>query len=195
MTPHTEGSTADARALRRLTRRELHRSRSLTASVALWVTALVVAAIATMLVLERTGTTIPGLALPGSAEIATLAGGAGAVGIAIGAAAAVLGACMLVAALTPARRRRHALQRPGIAMLADDALLASAISRAASRGSHLPLDRASTSLGRAVATVALRPQSGFTSDAPAADAAVRALVDALRPTPGLRVVVREERSA
>lgn len=205
MTPHTEGSTAtldtsvrgttEARALRRLARRELHRSRSLSASAALWITALAVAAIAALLLLERTGTTVPGLALPGSAEIATLAGGAGAVGLAIGAAAVVLGAALLVAALTPARRRRHALQRPGMAMLADDALLASAISRAASRGSRLPLDRARTSLGRAAAMVALHPQSGFSSDAPAADAAVRSLIESLRPTPGLRVVVREERSA
>ncbi|MET4098802.1 threonine dehydrogenase-like Zn-dependent dehydrogenase [Agrococcus sp. UYP10] len=193
--PQPGAPTPDARELRRLERCELHRSRSLSASIALWLTALAVAAVAALLLLERTGTTVPGATLPGSAEIASLAGGAGAVGIAIGAAAGLVGLAMLILALAPGRRSRRALQREGVAIVADDAVLASAISRAAALASRAPVDRTRTTLGRTSAEVALRPPSGFATDTAAADEAARALIEALRPRPTVRVVVREERDA
>lgn len=184
----------DARALRRLERRELHRSRSLSASIALWATALALAAPGALVLAERAGLAIPGVHLPGADAVASLAGAAGPVGIVVGAAAAAFGLVLLVLALAPGRRQRHALERDGIAVIVDDRVLASAISRTAARAARATPDRARTVVGRGSAAITLRPATGFRLDATAAREAGTTLVEHLRPRGAMRVVAKEERA-
>lgn len=185
-------SPAERRTMRRLERRELHRSRSLSASIALAATALAVLAPGALVLAERAGIAIPGLVLPGAAEVDAIAAQGSPVGIGVAIAALVLGIVLLGLALTRGRRARHALERDGVVVIAEDRVIAAAVSRAAARAARSTPDRARTLVSRGSAHVALRTQPGYRLDAAAAKEGAVALVDALRPKGRLRITAKEE---
>lgn len=171
----------------KLERRELHRSRSLSASIALILTALALVAGALLVTLGPAGLLPSGVSADAVHETLVNAGG---VSIAIGAALAIVGIVWLLLAITPGRRARRALQRDDVVIVVDDATLASALSGTAARAGRVSIDSAATILSSRRATVELAPGAGFDADLDAAQSSTAALVDRLQTKPGLRTTVK-----
>lgn len=178
------------RADRRLLRRELHRSRSAPAVVVLVVIAIVSAWFAVecaLRLLDRPAL----LARPG----AVIDGAVAAVQdptdlvVAIGAAALLLGLVLVVLALSPGRRSRHVLDDDRVLVIAEDAVIASALARTARTAAALGPDRAQAWVARRRAQVRLVPTAGVEVPETEVRTAVGDAVEHLRIQPPVRVSV------
>jgi hypothetical protein len=179
-------STTEKRLYTRVTRRSLHRSRSVAVAVALVVAVVILAWIGTESVLAAISA--PALLLSPSDAIAAIeAPGPIAAGVAAG--LALLGVIFVILAVTPGRRARHELPDERMAVIVDDAVLAGALSKAAISESRLPATRVSTTVSRRVGAVSVVPTSGTLLNAPAITRAVGSVVESLSPRPALRVAV------
>lgn len=171
---------------RRIVRRERYRSRSLSVSIALTLVALGAAYLAVEWVLWSLGLKELLLSPQGfmdrvnsPSQFVLLAAGV----------AALIGLAFLLIALLPSGRARHALPHERLAIVVDDAVLASAIGRAARTEASVPADRVRTTVSARRAAVAVTPSSGVTIDKPSVDAATQKLADDLAPMPRLRLAV------
>lgn len=188
------------RTLRRLERRELHRSRSVSASIALAASTLVAGTLATVAMLGRAGA----LSLPQPDDATTSIGAVTvrdpqsvlALGMTVGAwlwiavGVLALGLTWLLLAVTRGRRARHALRRDDLVVIVDDAVLASAISREAAVGADVRHGGVRTAVSAHAAAVELRPSPGNRPDVASAGTAARRAVDALSLTHPMRTHVR-----
>ena len=171
---------------RRILRRERFRSRSASVSIALGLVALGAAYVAVEWVLSFLGqralllspqTAVDGVNSP-SVWGVTAAG-----------TAIALGLVVLLLALIPGRRARHTLPHDRLAIVVDDAVLASAIGRAARTEASVPADRVRTTVSARRALVAVTPSSGIAVDKPSVQAATERLAADLAPVPPLRLAV------
>ncbi len=169
---------------RRLVRRERYRSRSRAAIIALGLVSLGLAYLGVESVLAALGLA-PLLAGPEQ-----LANGVNSptLLVVIGAGAAMLfGLVLVVLALVPGRRARHAIPHERMAVVVDDGVLAGALGRAARGAASVPADRVRTTVSARRARVAITPSSGFPVDRSAVEAAARAMAANLAPVPRLSV--------
>ncbi|MFC7431647.1 MULTISPECIES: hypothetical protein [unclassified Agrococcus] len=173
--------------MRRYERRELHRSRSLSSSIALIVTAAVLVCGALVAILGPMGLLPTGITGEG---VQTFLVSAGAASIATGVGVMIVGLVWLALGLGHGRRSRRALERDGVVVIVDDATLASAISGTVARAARVGSGAASTVLGRRRARTLVRADAGFDADVDAAQAAAAATLDALRPRRTLRADVQ-----
>lgn len=172
--------------MRRYERRELHRSRSLSSSIALIASAVVLVCGALVAILGPMGLLPPGITGDG---VATFLLSTGAASIATGVGVMVVGLVWLVLGLSSARRSRRALDRDGVVLIVDDATFASALSGTVARAARVGSGAASTVLGRRRAATVVQPEAGFAADLDAARAAATTTIDALRPKRSLRADV------
>ncbi|SDH59838.1 hypothetical protein [Agrococcus jejuensis] len=173
--------------MRRYERRELHRSRSLSSSLALIVSAIVLVCGSLVAILGPLGLLPSGITGEG---VGTFLVSAGAASIGTGVGVMVVGLVWLVLGLSAGRRSRRALERDGVVLIVDDSTFASALSGTAARAARVGSGAASTVLGRRRAATTLRPDAGFEADVDAARAAATSTIDALRPKRGLRADVK-----
>ena len=171
---------------RRLVRRERYRSRSRAVVIALALICLGLAFVGTESVLAALGLA-PLLVAPDrlidSINTPSML-------VTIGAGAAVLfGLVLVVLALAPGRRARHAIPHERMAVIVDDNVLAGALGRAARTAASVPADRVRTTVSARRARVAVTPSSGFPLDRATVSAATDALAAALAPAPRVRVDV------
>lgn len=171
---------------RRLVRREQYRSRSRAVIIALALMSLGLAYVGTESVLAALGLA-PLLVAPDQAvdgiNTPTML-------VTIGAGAAMLfGLVLVVLALAPGRRARHAVPHARMAVVVDDNVLAGALGRAARVAASVPADRVRTTVSARRARVAVTPSSGFPIDRASVSDATDALTAALAPTPRVRVAV------
>ena len=176
----------------RILRRETHSSRSVAAITVAVVLVLLAAWLATEAVLRL-------LSLP--ALLANPAGMAGVVADApavdpalllpIGIAAALIGLVLVIIAVLPGRLARHHFTTDRSAVVVDNEVIASSIARHAAHAGGVSPDNASVGVSHRVATVTLRPSSGYPVDADAIRAATAQEIDRIDVRPGLtaRVVV------
>jgi uncharacterized membrane protein len=181
---------------RRILRRETHSSRATLAILLAVVLILVLAWIGTESVLQFFGfqallaaptdmvTTIA--QLPEAVMPAALT--------AAGIVVALLGAALLLAAILPGRRARHTAEVGRTAVLVDNAVIASALARAASSRANVDPDQVRVSVGHRTAEVFVRPSSGFPVNQDAVKQAVLRQIEELDLRPSLRCsVVIEKR--
>lgn len=91
---------------------------------------------------------------------------------AAGAGLGLAGLLLLMLAVAPGRRPRHALGSSRAAVVADHEVIAAAMSRAARRQAGLAPDQVSTTVGSRSVRVTIQPTSGIPVDADAVKAAV-----------------------
>lgn len=162
------------RSIRRLVRRETHSSRA-AASV---LTAAVLAAVFLWLALESVLALLgedPALASPGQLGqwLTGLPANTIPAGLAAaGAGLAILGLILLGAALTGGRRHRRALRSDRSAVVADDEVIAAAVSRRAGHAAGLSPGQVTTTVSGRSVRVRVRPTSGLPVDREAVQAAV-----------------------
>lgn len=181
----------DTRLQQTLARRERRASRSVAVSLVLGLLALAAAYTATESVLAALGAPAL-LASPADALTAVADGIETAAPLAVVAAVALtlLGLVCLALALLPGRRGRHQLADDRVALLIDDDVLASALSRRASTVGSLGAAEARTVVTARAATTVVTPGSGYPVELAEASAAAADLVEALAPRPRLRTRVR-----
>lgn len=171
---------------RRLVRRERYSSRSRAVIIALALVCLGLAYLGTESVLAALGLA-PLLVAPDQMVAAV---NTPTLQVTIGAGAAMLfGLVLVVLALAPGRRARHAIPHERLAIVVDDIVLAGALGRAARAAASVPADRVRTTVSSRRARVAVTPSSGFPVDRAGVSTATDALAAALAPTPRLRVAV------
>lgn len=174
---------SDTSVYRRTLRRELHRSRSLSASLALGVVAVGLAYAGTESVLAALELD-PWLISPEQALEAVntpspmLIAGA--------TAAVVFGVVLLVLAVTPGRRSRHSLPHDRLAIVVDDDVLAGALGSAARAAASVPDGRVHTTISARRANVSVIPSSGHPLDRTSIETAVLDLTSTLAPSPRIR---------
>ena len=147
--------------INRIVRRELHSSRAVASAA----TATAAAGFLLWLALETVldaARWITGAAGAASPSLLTAAGAL------LGAA----GMIFLVLAAAPGRRSRHALGSPRAAVVADNEVIAAAISRTARRVAGIAPAQVSTTVGSRAVSVTVRPTSGIPVDADAVKTAV-----------------------
>lgn len=177
--------------VRRAARRSLHRSRSAPAVVALVVAAVLAVYLGTEAVLRLLDRPAL-LATPGAladAAVRVLQDPSPAV-TAVGVALVVLGVVLLGLALAPGHRSRRAMAHERLAVVVDDAVLASALTRTATTVAGLQRGRAQTWLTRRRADVRLQPTSGVEPPLEQVRAAVAEQVRITAAVPPLRAEVR-----
>ncbi len=171
---------------RRLLRRERYRSRSRAVIIALALVSLGLAYLAVESVLAALGLA-PLLAAPQQLLEAV---NAPSMLVTVGAGAAVLfGVVLVILALAPGRRARHAIPHERLAIVVDDTVLAGALGRAARVEASVPADRVRTTVSARRASISVTPSSGFPIDKAAVSAASAELASRLAPTPRVRVTV------
>lgn len=181
----------DPRLARRMIRRERHRSRSLAVGIALVVLMLALAYLAVEAVLEAIGATPLLLSVSAMAQAAL---GASAVWMLPAAAGAALVALvLLVLAIAPGRRARHRLAHERAAMIVDDDVLASALSRRAARAGGVSRAQVTTVVAPRGARIGVRPTSGFPVSSDDVRQAAQEVLTALAPTPKVGVAVAVSR--
>lgn len=177
----------NTRQQRVFARRMIHRSRSTAVVVTLSAVALVAAWAGVEEVLRMLGPT--GLALSPQSVVAAVVASP-ALAALTAAALAVVGLVLVVIAVTPGRRGRRVLADDRALIIADDAVLAGAISRSAATAARVPPGQTRTALGRRRADVSVVPLSGYPVSGEAVDAAVDATLRAASPTGGTAARVR-----
>ena len=171
---------------RRILRRETHRSRSITVSVALALLVLVAAYIGLECGLAAYGVgpllVTPAAAVDwlGSREIIVYT----AAGV-----AALVGLVLIILALVPGRRPRHSIPNERMAVVVDDGVLAGALARDARRVADVAPERVHADVAKRRARVIITPTSGVPVDADAAQATADGLLTALAPLPTVRARV------
>ncbi len=176
----------EQRLYRRLTRRELHRSRSVAAAIAMVVVALAALYAAVECVLAALHRA-PLLVSPAGARAWLIAASPVAQGVA--GAAIVLGLVLLIVALSAGRRGRHALPNDRMAVVVDDSVIAGAVARETRRITGVAPERVHADVSRSLVRVAVTPTSGLPIDVDAVQSAADATLDALKPGPRLRTRV------
>jgi hypothetical protein len=175
----------------RILRRERFRSRSGVAIVVLVIVALFAALVATECVLAILS--LPALLVaPEKAVRWIIAGGPLAEGIGI--ALAVVGVLLLLIAILPSRRARHAVANERMAVVVDDGILAGALARIARRTAGLASDRVHVDVSRRRARVVLTPTSGMPVEARATQEAADTLLSGLAPRPSVSARVTVSRT-
>lgn len=184
-------SSSTAGVYRRVVRRETHSPRSGLATTVAVILVLLLGWLGTESVLALVGAA-PLLADPRSL-VAAAAGLPDSVAppvlVAAGAVVALLGLVLVIAALAPGRRARHATATGRTAFVADDRAIASSLARTASRTARVDPDQVSVTIGRRRATVHVRPTSGFPVDADEIRSAVDAALGTYELTPSIRAAV------
>ncbi len=189
-------STADAPYTGRIVRRETHSSRAVPATITaiLLLAAVAWAGVEILLSLLESD---PLLVSPAAAESwllglpdATLQAGLAAAGIGLG----IIGLVFLGLAVSPGRKGKHALASDRSAVVADDRVIASAISRQASLAAGLSPDQVVTTIGTRTVEVTLHPSTGRPVDrAPVLDAVAQELDRyQLKPAPKTKVRITEK---
>ncbi|QWT24598.1 hypothetical protein KPL76_04220 [Subtercola sp. PAMC28395] len=184
------GAGADARFTRlysRLRRRELHSPRS-TAAIA---TAVVVSAVFAYLVVEIVLRLFgqpallasPSALAAGMADAATYPSG---LLLAGGLVIVLVGLALLVIAVSPGRRARHALTSPRAVVVADNEVIASSIARHAARAARTSPDNVMVSVSSRTALVHIVPASGVLVDTGTVGRAVEEHVGSLGLGTGIR---------
>lgn len=165
---------------RRMLRREQHRSRSLSSNLAVGVAAVGSAYLGTEAALAALGLG-PLLFAPEQlvAEINT-PGTTALLGVA---AIMVLGLVALIVAITPGRLARHVLPHDRLAVVVDDNVLASSLSRAARTAASVSSSGVRTTIGSRTALVVVTPSSGFPVDRDVVRTAAVSVIDRLAPRP------------
>lgn len=185
--------STDTALAKRVVRRELHSSRSGAAVLVALLALIATAWIGTEAVLAALGQ--PALLLTPAAMAAGVRGlatvPAGGL-IAAGVVLVLLGLVLLVLAFGPGRRGKHVVTGP-TPTVADDAVLASSLSRAAADAARLDPDRVVASVGRRTATVRLTPTTGVAVDRGAVQRAVTEQAAALNVQPAVRAKVVVDR--
>ena len=177
----------NTRQQRVFARRMIHRSRSTAVVVTLSVVALVAAWAGVEEVLGSFG--LAELPVSPQSVIAIVVASPTLAALTAG-ALAVIGLVLVVAAIAPGRRGRRVLSDDRALIVADDAVLAGAISRSAASAARVPPGQARTALGRRRADVSIVPLSGFPVSAEAVDAAVDATLRAASATGGTAARIR-----
>lgn len=177
---------------RRISRRELHSSRSgaaiAVASVVIVLSGWFGAEIVLHLVGQRPLLLAPddlarSVQATSSLPVALLAG--------LGAGCAVIGILLAVIAVSPGRRARHLIGSERMVTVVDDEVIASALAGRAARVAGIDPNNARVSVSRRLATVHLVPTSGQSVHTGTVLRAVGDQLDGLMLQPGLqaRVVV------
>jgi len=181
---------------RRILRRETHSPRSVLAIALAVVLVLVFAWIGTESVLALLGQSRL-LVAPVDALAAVLAlpeSLAPAVIIAAGVVVALVGLVLVLIAVLPGRRARHISATERTAVVVDNAVIASALARTASRRANIDPNQIVVTVGHRTAVVSVRPTSGISVDQAEIDNAVREQLDAFGLTPKLSSTVVIEKS-
>jgi hypothetical protein len=189
MTPNTTA------LYRRIVRRETHSPRSGAATTVAVVLILLLVWIGVESVLAVAGVA-PLLADPRTmvAAIASLPDSvAPPFLVTAGTVLAVLGLVLVVLAVAPGRRARHAASAGRTAFVADDRAIASSLARIASRTARVDPDQVVVSIGRRRATVDVRPTSGFPVDSAAVQTAVDAALASYTLSPTIHASIRVAR--
>lgn len=170
----------------RLLRRENHHSRSVVVSVVLILLSigLIYAGIEAVLAALRLQ---PLLVSPGAAIRWINAGSS--LELVIAGAIAIIGLLLLIVAITPGRRARHAIPDERMAVIVDDGALAGAIAREARQAADVAADRVRADVSARRARVFITPTSGVPVDPSVPRAAVEQLLDTLSPRPAIRARV------
>lgn len=159
---------------RRILRRETHSSRSGAAIVVLVLLALVAGYAGVEAVYAALG--LPALLFSPVDVLASLlsaaTGQAGLV-IAVGIVTALAGLLLVVLGITSARRGRHTIDDPRVAVVVDDQVIAAALSRSARMAAGLAPGQVSTWVSRRDARVTITPASGVRVDVESVLAAAR----------------------
>lgn len=174
----------------RVVRRELHSPRSTAAIAVAVVLVLALVWVGTESVLAALRQ--PALLLDPSTiarDVRGLSGAPAGLLIVSGVLTAVVGLVLIVLAVTPGRRGRHAIDAEGSPAVVDDEVIASALSRTAATESGLAPERVVTSVGRRSATVTVTPVSGMGVDREALQRAVAEHASALAVQPPIRARV------
>lgn len=176
---------------RRYLRRETHRSRSAAQIVVLMLIALVAAFFGTEAVLAILGAA-PLLLAP-SAILSALFGVAGLaspalIGIAVG--TGLLAILLLALALAPGARARHTIDDDRLAVVVDDAVIASALARTARTAAHSRSEDTRASIGRRTAVIEVTPSSGIAVERDLVQSAVDDELERIAAKPTTRASVR-----
>ncbi|TFC29524.1 hypothetical protein E3O25_04630 [Cryobacterium sp. TMT1-3] len=171
----------------RVSRRELHSSRSAAAiavAVAImlvcgWIgTEIVLHLLNEPAVLAAPANLAEGLASASTAPVGWLAG------LAVG--CALVGLVLVAVAVTPGRRARHLIKSERTVTVVDDEVIASALAGRAARVGGIDPDSTRVSISRKLATVHLVPTSGRPVHQDTVLDAVRGQLDGLHLQPPLR---------
>jgi hypothetical protein len=181
-----------ARTNRRIIRRETHSSRAglsaltavLVLAACLWLgTESILSLLGQPALLASPGKTA---SLIARAPEAVLPAGM----VAGGAVVALVGAALLLAAVTGGRRGRRGMASERIALVVDDKAIAAAISRGVRLAANLAPEQVGTTVTRNRALVSVRPTSGITLDPDVLTTAATDEVAALRLRKALAPRVR-----
>lgn len=161
--------------IRRIGRREIHRSRALTSIITAVLLILLLLWLGTETVLALTGKS-PLLASPDQVgqwlvHLATATIPAGL--IAAGLGLVLAGLFYVLLALRSGHRSRHILASDRAAVVVDDDVIAAGVSRRARTASGLAPEQVTTTIGKRTVDVLIHPSSGTTIDTADAEAAVR----------------------
>jgi hypothetical protein len=173
----------------RILRREQHRSRSLAVSVvlALFIVGLVYAGIELVLAALERG---PLLVSPRNAVHWVNASSS--VALVVAGAVVVVGLVLLIIAVTPGRRARHAIPDDRLAVIVDDGALAGALARDARLAADVAANRVRADVSARRARVFITPTSGIAVDQSVIRAAVEGVLATLAPKPAVRASVTVE---
>lgn len=171
----------------RIIRRETHSPRSTLAIVLAVVLILVFAWVGTEIVLAllhlRALLVSPSAMFEAAVNLVSLPT---AIVAAAGVVVALVGLILVIAAVSPGRRARHALDTQRAATVVDNEVIASALARHASNAGNVDPDNATVSVSHRRAVVHLTPASGV----PVNEAEVAEAVDQQLDSYGLRPTVR-----
>jgi hypothetical protein len=186
-------SGVDPGFTRRVLRREQHSSRSGSAIVVLVLLTLVVGYVGVEAVYAALGR--PALLFSPVDVLSTLTStveGGGTSGVVLGAgvAAVVVGLVLLVLAVTPGRRGRHAIDDERVAVVVDDRVIASSLARAARVSGRLSEQQVSAWVSRRRAQIDLTPSSGLAVDEASVESAARTELETTAYRPALTARVR-----
>jgi hypothetical protein len=178
-------------AYRRILRREMHSSRSGAAIVVL--IALIVVAAYVGIEAVYAGLGLHALVFSPLDVLATLRSAAlehGALVIATGIIAAVVGIVLIVIGFAPGRRGRHIIPDSRVAVVVDDQVIAGSLARRARLAGSLASGQVNAWVARSSARITLTPASGAQADEDAVLASARDEVGAAGYQPKLEPQVR-----
>ncbi|MDR6200248.1 hypothetical protein QE374_002157 [Microbacterium sp. SORGH_AS428] len=179
------GTTASSdRALARVRRRETHSPRSTAMVVAVVLLIALVAYLATEIVLVMADA--PSLIAAPADLLRGLAAASGTVMTAIGAAVALLGAVLVVIAVTPGRLAKHTMAAgDGTIVVVDNGVVAAAIAQHLSDTLGIDRRRLTVGVGHRRVDVTVRPETGLSIDLDEVRAAADAELATYRLSPSV----------